>query len=183
MADEIPPKVPTPPVPPVLDDDDDHVEVGENKVRKVTDYEKKLRDENKKYRLRASDAEKRLADTETNHKTALEAVQKAAKEDSDKRVVMAEFKAIAIKAGIVDVDGLKLLDTSTLKFNDKGELVGADELIEAAKKSKPYLFATTTSTTSTSKTPPKVGDEPKSVKTMTDAEYEAAKQSAIKVRR
>ncbi len=46
----------------------------------------------------------------------------------------------ALKAGIVDLDGLKLLDLSSCQVNENGELEEAEALIADLKRSKPWLF-------------------------------------------
>ena len=78
------------------------------------DYVRELRAENKGYRLKHQEAEaklaKALADLEVATKGAEERVTKAATEAqtaADQRVIRAELKAAAIKAGMVDLDGLK----------------------------------------------------------------------------
>lgn len=46
----------------------------------------------------------------------------------------------AREAGMRDLDGLKMLDTTGVSIDDAGKLVGAEKLFKAAKESKPYLF-------------------------------------------
>ena len=57
------------------------------------------------------------------------------------RVAQAELKAAAAQAGMIDLDGLKLLDLSRVKANDAGELEDADALMAELKREKPWLFA------------------------------------------
>jgi colicin import membrane protein len=70
---------------------------------------------------------------------------KAKAESADTRVAEvrkdAKLREAASKAGLRDLDGLKMLDLDGVSLDDKGELVGADALFKAAKKAKPYLFA------------------------------------------
>ena len=118
---------------------------------------------------RAKDAEKKSADLEGR----VTETEKRANE----RIIRAELKASALKAGMVDLDGLKLADLSTVKLNEAGEVEGADELMKALKEAKPYLFATTQSTSNTSKAPPKKDDsKPKTAKDMTPEEWKAEKR-------
>lgn len=138
------------------------------------EYVRELRHENAGYRLKAQEAERKLQEAE-------ERATKAEKDASDKvtaaqgeataRLIRAEVKAVALKAGIVDIDGLALADLSKVKFNDKGELEGADDAIEALKKAKPYLFTKTTS--STTQPPPRREDKPKHARDMTEEEFAA----------
>lgn len=149
------------------------------------DYVRELRHESAGYRTKAQDAEKKAQE-------ATDAAAKATKEADDKiaaattaandRIVRAELKAEAIKAGMVDLDGLKLADLSKVKLNDAGEVEGAEALMEEMKKAKPYLFSTSTTTTSTEKKPPPKGDEKVDVTKMTAAEYKAHKQELLNKR-
>ena len=102
------------------------------------------------------------------------------KKEFDKRVMRAELKALAIKEGILDLDGLQFADIDKLKWDEKGEnLVGADEVLKALKEAKPYLFGST-SGSSTTKTPPKPGEaKPFDARTASPEEYEAAKKKMI----
>lgn len=142
------------------------------------DYVKELREENKSWRLKAQNAE---ADRDT-HKTAAEKATETAKEvttaaqaAADQRVIRAELKTVALKAGMVDLDGLKLADLSTVKLDDKGEVEGADALIEALKKAKPYLFGTPGNSSTPVVPPSNKPPEAKKAADMTDAEYAAAR--------
>jgi hypothetical protein len=92
----------------------------------------------------------------------------------DQRVIRAELKVIAIKAGMIDMDGLKLIDTSKLKLNDADEIEGADELMAAMKEAKPYLFNERLASSSSGDDPPKAAPQkPKKVSEMTDDERKA----------
>lgn len=94
---------------------------------------------------------------------------------ADERVIRAEMKAVAAKAGIVDLDALKLADLSKVTVDENGEVKGAAEVIEQLKKDKPYLFGDFKGNTNNdNKAPPKKGDTPKKAGEMTDEEYKAA---------
>ncbi len=140
------------------------------------DHVKELRREHKKIR-ESEDARKAEADERV--KKANEAADLKIKEAStaaDQRVIRAELRAAAVKAGMVDVDGLKLADLSKVKLNDQGEVEGAEELMAALKKAKPYLFGEPS--TSSAHQAPKPGEnKPKKVSEMTDAERKAEAKS------
>jgi hypothetical protein len=68
----------------------------------------------------------------------------------------AELRARATAAGMVDLDGLKLADLSTVKIGAGGAVQGGAELMAGLRKARPYLF-------------------PKSAMDMTDAEYAKAR--------
>jgi hypothetical protein len=135
-------------------------------------------------------AEKRLeAKYSADLKTALEKAQADAEgriteagKASNARIIAAELKAQAVKAGMVDLDGLKLLDTSKVTLDDKGEVVVPEDFFTTAKTAKPWLFAApqaapvtgaATGNTSASATPPKPAVAGKHVSEMSDAEAEA----------
>jgi hypothetical protein len=77
------------------------------------------------------------------------------------RLIHAELKVAALQAGIVDLDALKLLDTSSVKLNAAGDIEGAKELFDKARQAKPHLFGKDKTAKHTSN--------------MTDAEYIAAR--------
>jgi hypothetical protein len=140
-------------------------------------YVKELRQESAGYRLRAQEAEKKAVD-------AADAAKKAAEEATGKieeasksaqlRIIKAELKAFAVKAGIVDLDGLAFIDMTKVKLSDAGEIEGADEAIDALRKAKPYLFTKTTA--STTKVPEKTSTESKKVTELPEAEYRAERR-------
>ena len=118
------------------------------------EYVHELREENKGWRLKADEqgqkrkaaedaAKKASEEAEAKVKAADEAAARkaaAAETAANERVIRAELRTAAIKAGMVDLDGLKLADLSTVKLNDAGEVEGAEALMEALKAAKPYLF-------------------------------------------
>lgn len=150
------------------------------------EYVSELREENKSWRLKISERDTELstlkakvAELETGSKDALTKAEQAAND----RVLRAELKAVAAKHGVVDVnDALKVLDLAGVKLDEKGDLIGADELFDAAKKAKPYLFAAV-STSSTSKTPPAGAPKPVDVRTADAKDYEAQKAAYLKASR
>ena len=58
----------------------------------------------------------------------LERQIEAIKLETDARLVRAELKAEAVRAGIVDLDGLKLLDLSAARLNERGEVDNASAI-------------------------------------------------------
>lgn len=144
------------------------------------EYVKELRQESASYRTRAQEAEKKAQEAEERASKAAEEADGKVKEAStaaEKRIIRAELKAEAVKAGIVDIDGLSLADLSEVKLNDKGEIEGGSEAIAKLKEAKPYLFAEPTTSSSSTRTAPKPGEtKPKSATEMTPEEYAAAKR-------
>jgi hypothetical protein len=151
----------------------------DNREHFSREYVKELREENKGWRLKASQLEKERDD----HRTAAEkAAQDAdgkvkdANTAADQRVIRAELKAEALKSGMVDLDGLKLADLSKVKINDAGEVEGASELMEELKKSKPYLFGTTQNSSTPGNPPNPKPPVAKKATEMTAEEYAAARK-------
>ena len=168
MADEI---IPT--TPPIAPREPEHFS---------REYVTELRNESRASRLKSTDTEAKLTAAELAAVTAgtdAAAAIKTAGAAADARVIRAELKASALKAGMVDLDGLKMADLSTVTLDKDGEVVGAEALMDALKKSKPYLFGAA-STSSTAPVPPAAPPGSTRVTQMTPAEYKAAKASAIR---
>jgi hypothetical protein len=145
------------------------------------DYVHELREENKATRLKLeAEATRAKAAEEQREKDRVDADAKvkATNSAADARVIRAELKALAVAAGMVDLDGLKLADLTTVKINKDGEVEGATELMEALKKAKPYLFGAANTSTA-QKPPPSDKPKPKLATQMTKEEYAAAKAALI----
>jgi hypothetical protein len=119
----------------------------------------------------APDADDRTAELE-RRLAELEAASSA-------RVMRAELKAEAVRAGMIDLDGLKLIDTAGLRLDDNGNLVGGAELMRQMRRAKPWLFGGA-NTSSTSSAPPKEPPRPKLATEMTYDEWQAAKAELLK---
>jgi ribosomal protein L24 len=145
------------------------------------DYVKELRGEAKGLRLKVAELEQaRKAAEEGLTKVQKDADEKttAAQQAANDRIIRAEMKAAALKAGMVDLDGLKLADLSKVKLLEDGSLEGADDLMKALKEAKPYLFGSAGDTGHAGKPPPAKDVEAKSATKMTPEEYAAAKKAA-----
>ena len=62
------------------------------------------------------------------------------------RLVRAELKVEALRAGMVDLDGLKLLDLSEVRLNQNGDVVDGGAILAKLKRAKPWLFGMPSST-------------------------------------
>ena len=142
------------------------------------DYVRELRGENASQRVARQAAEAKALAAEEKatlaEKTANEKIE-ASNKTANERIIRAELKAAALKAGMVDLDGLKLADHTAVKLNDAGEVEGADALMESLKKAKPYLFGSATTTSSTTKPPGKTDGKAKQATEMTPEEYAKAR--------
>jgi hypothetical protein len=114
---------------------------------------------------RVETLERRIAELEATHRD---------------RLIRADLKAEAVRAGMIDLDGLKLVDPAGIELGEDGQVKGGDALMRNLKRLKPWLFGLA-STSSTAAAPPSQPPEPKTAKTMTEAEWRAAR--AVLVRR
>ena len=97
------------------------------------------------------------------------------------RILSAELKAAALRAGMIDLDGLKLVDTSSVTLNEKGELVGAAALMSATRRAKPWLFGPASSSSSAA-VPPAQAPRAKSASEMSHDEWQAGRKELIRRR-
>lgn len=121
------------------------------------EYVAELRAENKGWRLKADEMTKAAqAARETAEKASAEAEARVrqAEEAARARVVRAELRAAAVRAGMIDLDGLKLADLSGVALNEEGEVEGAEAVLAQLKDAKPYLFASSAQGSSSTQTPP-----------------------------
>lgn len=123
-----------------------------------------MNDEQQSLEDRAAALEHKLADLEAT---------------TNARLIRAELKAEAVRAGMVDLDGLKLMDTANLKLNEGGEVEGASGLIKEFRKLKPWLFGAPSSS-STAAAPPAQATEAKRATQMSHAEWQAARADLLK---
>jgi hypothetical protein len=144
------------------------------------EYVKELREESARYRTRAQDAESKVKEAEERAAQVAARLTEAETraKTNDERLLMAELHVAAARAGMVDLDGLKLADLTTVKLNEAGEVEGAAELMEALKREKPYLFRAQAaiSTSSTKAPPPKEKPQAKTASEMNSAEWAAKKK-------
>jgi hypothetical protein len=101
--------------------------------------------------------------------------------ETEARLVRAELKAEAIRAGMVDLDGLKLLDLTNVKLSKTGDLEEAGTIMSRLRHAKPWLFGAASSS-SPATPPPAQPPRKKSAIEMTDAEYRAARADLVKRR-
>jgi len=102
--------------------------------------------------------------------------------ETEARVIRAELKAEAIRAGMIDLDGLKLLDAGSVKLNEQGELQDGAAVLARLKRAKPWLFGAPASS-SAAATPPR--PEPPRIRhanEMSHDEWQAARAALIRRR-
>lgn len=117
-------------------------------------------------RERAEALERRLAET---------------KQEARSRIIRAELKVEAVRAGILDLDGLKLLDLNEVQVTPSGDLANGAELIAQLRRTKPWLFSTPSSSSGAS-APPAQPPRLKLATEMSDEEYRVARAALLKHR-
>jgi len=100
-------------------------------------------------------------------------------QEAEVRLIMSELKAEAIRAGIVDLDGLRLVDTSSIKISRDGEVSGAATLITELRRRKPWLFSSASSS-SAAGVPAAQPPRQKTALEMSEEEYRSARAALLK---
>lgn len=103
------------------------------------------------------------------------------KQKAENGIVKAHLQAEAARAGMIDLDGLKMLDISRVTISEDGEVQGATALMERVRKEKPWLFGKT-STSAPGGAPPSQPPRQKLATEMTDAEYQTAREAILRFR-
>lgn len=170
------------------------VRAKEPEIRDPNDAILELRRENERLRKTLEEAseakaqemaEQRIKEAEERAKAEAQKLLDDRLKEMDRqaknRVMKAELKAQATRAGVVDFDDLyeilKRDALSKVQFSDDGDVINAGELIAELKQAKPYLF--TGVSTSSATVPPEAakpsGKPEKVALKMSRAEYEASK--------
>jgi hypothetical protein len=113
---------------------------------------------------RAADLERRLNELEAS---------------TNARLIRAELKAVAVRAGMVDLDGLKLIDVDHLRLDDDGNVKGAGEVMRDLRRAKPWLFGGA-STSSSSPAPPMQPVRPRLATEMSYDEWQAGRTELLR---
>jgi hypothetical protein len=112
---------------------------------------------------------------------ALEAKLVESEQEARERSVRAELKVEAVRAGMIDLDGLKLLDPTKIRLNADAEIENAAELIAQLKRGKPWLFGGSSSS-SPANVPPSQPPRQRLATEMTNEEYRSARAALLKRR-
>ena len=103
------------------------------------------------------------------------------KQKAESGIVKAHLQAEAMRAGMVDLDGLKMLDLTSVTVSDDGEVQGASALMDKVRKDKPWLFGKAF-TSAAGVAPPSQPPRQKLATDMTDAEYQTAREAILRYR-
>ena len=99
----------------------------------------------------------------------------------ESRLVVANLRTEAVRAGLIDLDGLKLVDLATVRLNSDDTVNGGRQLMDDLRRSKPWLF-NAGSSSSAAVAPASQPVRQKTALEMTDDEYTAARATLIKQR-
>lgn len=99
--------------------------------------------------------------------------------DFHSRLIVANLRTEAVKAGMVDLDGLKLIDLSTVKLGENDNVIGARKLMDDLRRNKPWLFAQVSSS-SPAAVPASQPVRQRTALEMSDDEYAAARANITK---
>jgi hypothetical protein len=111
-----------------------------------------------------------------------EAALMAAQAAANARLVQADLKAAAIQAGMVDLDGLKLIDMGEVRLSEAGEVVDAGGVLAKLKRAKPYLFGGGMSSSAAATAPRPEPARVRHANELTHAEWVAARAALLKRR-
>lgn len=95
------------------------------------------------------------------------------------RLVAANLRTEAVRTGMIDLDGLKLIDISTVRLGNDDKIIGGRKLMEDLKRTKPWLFGVASSS-SAAIAPTSQPVRPKTALEMTDEEYATARTAITK---
>ena len=101
------------------------------------------------------------------------------REQAHNRVMQAELKVEALRAGMIDLDGLRFLDHADIKLRDEGGIAAGADLMSRLKGAKPWLFAVPASS-SVARVPPSRPVRQKLATEMTDDEYRVARANVVR---
>ena len=99
--------------------------------------------------------------------------------DFQSRLVAANMRTEAIRAGMVDLDGLKLIDLSSVRLGDDDQIIGARKIMDDLRRNKPWLFPGLSSS-SPALAPASQPVRQKTALEMSDDEYIAARAAVTK---
>ena len=97
------------------------------------------------------------------------------------RLITANLQTEAVRAGMIDLDGLKLMDLSGVRLDENDKVVGGRKIMADLRRDKPWLFGVA-STSSAATAPASQPVRQKTAMDMTEAEYIAARTAVTKYR-
>jgi hypothetical protein len=95
------------------------------------------------------------------------------------RLIVANLRTEAVRAGMIDLDGLKMVDLSSVRLGTEDRIIGGRKLMDDLRRTKPWLFGETSSS-SAAVAPVSQPVRTKTALEMTDDEYAAARAAVTK---
>jgi hypothetical protein len=95
------------------------------------------------------------------------------------RLIAANLRTEAVRAGMIDLDGLRLVDLSEVSLDEGDRVVGGRRIMAELRRTKPWLFGAP-STSSAALAPASLPVRQKTAMDMTDEEYAAARTAVTK---
>lgn len=95
------------------------------------------------------------------------------------RLIAADLRTEAVRAGMVDIDGLKLIDLTGIRLDDSDKVIGGRKLMADLRRAKPWLFGAAISS-SIAVAPASQPVRQKTAMDMSDEEYVAARTAVTK---
>jgi hypothetical protein len=95
------------------------------------------------------------------------------------RLIAANLRTEAVRAGMIDLDGLKLIDLSAVQLSNDDRVIGGRKLMDDLRRTKPWLFGMTSSSSGAT-APASQPARQKTALEMTDEEYAAARVAVTK---
>lgn len=127
------------------------------------------------------DASVDVIDTLRRQTEALQQELDSLREQAKKNAILADIKVAAIRAGMIDLDGIKLLDLSGVRPDGDDQAPDVSHIMSDLKKNKPWLFGVW-STSSSKEVPSSQPPRQKQAMEMSDEEYHAARSLILKRR-
>lgn len=101
------------------------------------------------------------------------------RDEFQSRLVVANLRTEAVRAGMIDLDGLRLIDISTVRLGNDDKIIGGRKLMDDLRRTKPWLFGVASSS-SAAIAPTSQPARQKTALEMTDEEYAAARTAVTK---
>jgi len=111
-----------------------------------------------------------------------EAALPALQAEAKAKLIRAELKAEAVRAGMIDLDGLKLLDLSQVAVAENGDIIEPDRLFNRLKRTKPWLFGGSVSSSAAAHAPRPEAPRQRQASELSHEEWLAARAALIKRR-
>jgi hypothetical protein len=102
--------------------------------------------------------------------------------DADAKLIRAELKTEAIRAGMVDLDGLKLLNTEDVRLTETGEVADAAAMLAKLKRAKPWLFGAAVSSSAAANPPRPEPPRTRHANDLSHEEWVAARAALLRRR-